>query len=95
NNYAFNKLKVNHNQTLTISEQQMFDLYASNSDFRELIDSKRYIYVDGHVVINSPEVVWYFIKYPLISPAALEKLDEYAIIFDIKRKEYEEMGFEE
>ncbi|HEM6242596.1 TPA: ImmA/IrrE family metallo-endopeptidase [Streptococcus suis] len=95
NNYAFNKLKVNHNQTLTVSEQQMFDLYASDSNFRELIDSKRYIYVDGHVVINSPEVVWYFIKYPLISPAALEKLDEYAIIFDIKRKEYEEMGFEE
>ncbi|HEM5236386.1 TPA: hypothetical protein U1334_001850 [Streptococcus suis] len=95
NNYAFAAEKVGRNQTLTISEQQMFDLYVSDSEFRDLIDSKRYIYLDGHVVVNSPEVVWHFIKYPFISPAALEKLDEYAIIFDVKRRKYEEVGFEE
>ncbi|WP_105207321.1 ImmA/IrrE family metallo-endopeptidase [Streptococcus suis] len=95
NNYAFAPEKVGKSQTLTISEQQMFDLYVSDSNFRELIDSKCYIYVDGHVVINSPEVVWYFMQHPFISSAALEKLDEYAIIFDVKRREYEEVGFEE
>lgn len=95
NNYAFDAEKVGRNQTLTVSEQQMFDLYVSDSEFRDLIDSKRYIYLDGHVVVNSPEVVWYFIKDPFISPVALEKLDEYAIIFDVKRREYEEVGFEE
>ena len=43
--------------TYTLSLRQVADVYASCESFAELIRTKRFTYVDGHVVINSDKYV--------------------------------------
>ena len=55
--FAFSLDECRGNQTFVITPKEMLDEYVRNEDFRAIIDTGRYIYVDGHVCINDPEYV--------------------------------------
>lgn len=37
--------------------ENLLDLYVENAKFRESVDSGRYVYVDGRIVLNSPRYI--------------------------------------
>ena len=56
-NYAFAADSKKGNQTFSISLRDSFYEYYANQDFRNLIDSDNFTYIDGHYVINDPKYV--------------------------------------
>ena len=56
--FAFSKDAWRENDvTYIINEDDYKELCEKNLDFRALIEDRKYVYADGHVVINSPEYV--------------------------------------
>ncbi len=55
--FAFDAREFNHNDTFVISREEFTRLYEKDDSFRELIQSHRFIYADGHVCRNLPEFV--------------------------------------
>ena len=55
--FAFELGECHGSQTFVISPKEVADEYVRNEVFRELIDTGRYIYADGHVCLNEPQHV--------------------------------------
>ena len=55
--FAFELGECHGSQTFVISPKEVADEYVRNEVFRELIDTGRYIYADGHVCLNEPQYV--------------------------------------
>ena len=55
--FAFELGECHGSQTFVISPKEVADEYVRNEVFRELIDTGRYIYADGHVCLNVPQYV--------------------------------------
>lgn len=55
--FAFDLSECHGSQTFVISPKEMLDEYVRNEIFRNLIDTGRYIYADGHVCLNEPQYV--------------------------------------
>ena len=55
--FAFSPGECRGSHTFVISPKEMLDEYVRNEEFRKIIDTGRYIYADGHIVINDPEFV--------------------------------------
>jgi len=55
--FAFALSECHGSQTFVISPKEMTDEYVRNEVFRELIDTGRYIYADGHICLNAPQYV--------------------------------------
>jgi len=55
--FAFDLSKGNSNYTFVLTRENLFAEYQSNPDFRERMDSGRFIYVDGHVCLNDERYV--------------------------------------
>lgn len=55
--FAFELGECHGSQTFVISPKEVADEYVRNEVFRELIDTGRYIYADGHVCFNEPQYV--------------------------------------
>lgn len=50
--FAFNPENMGPNETFVIRRAEFTELYEKDQDFRELISTHQYIYVDGHVCCN-------------------------------------------
>lgn len=81
--YTFKK-SIAKNQTFTISSSDLFKSYCFNKDFRQIIDSGKFIYTDGHLCVNEPKYIQiddngkaYMTSY------ALSHVDECCLLFDI------------
>ena len=55
--FAFDLSKGNGNYTFVLTRENLFEEYQTNPDFRERMDSGRYIYVDGHICLNDERYV--------------------------------------
>ena len=55
--FAFELGECHGSQTFVISPKEVADEYVRNEVFRELIDTGRYIYADGHVCLNESQYV--------------------------------------
>ena len=55
--FAFALCECHGSQTFVISPKEMLETYVRDEAFRELIDTGRYVYVDGHICVNSPQYV--------------------------------------
>jgi hypothetical protein len=56
-NYTFEQSALKNNQTFTIGMQDALVEYALNPDFRQLIDSGKYVYVDAHFCVNDTKYI--------------------------------------
>lgn len=55
--FAFDAGACRGSQTFVISPKEMLEEYLRNEAFRRIIDTGRYIYIDGHICINDPEYI--------------------------------------
>lgn len=92
-NYAFERSALKKKQTFTIGMQDALFEYATNPDFRKLIDSGKYVYVDAHFCINDTK---YVIRnengYAELTDYARQHIDECCLVFDIKTRRNDRYG---
>lgn len=55
--FAFDLGECHGSQTFVITPKEMLEEYLRNEQFREIIDTGRYIYADGHICLNEPQYV--------------------------------------
>lgn len=67
--------------TFVITPAESFNLYRDNAEYRERIDSGRYVYVEGHICINDPEYVLQGRQGPYMTRWANEHVDECCLRF--------------
>jgi predicted metal-dependent hydrolase/DNA-binding Xre family transcriptional regulator len=80
--YSFNANGLSEDQTFTISYSDLFKAYCFNRDFRNLIDSGNFIFIDGHLVLNDEQYVSHDnLGTPVLTEYALSHMDECAVIF--------------
>ncbi len=73
------------NQTYTVDEYEAVQEYLNNENFRKLIDTGNFVYVDGHYCVDD----WKYISYDHygrrhLSEYAKYHMDECCLVFDIK-----------
>ena len=55
--FAFSASACRGNRTFVISPKEVLEEYVRNEAFRELLDTGRYVYADGHICVNDPAYV--------------------------------------
>jgi len=92
-NYAFEKAALKHNQTFTIGMQDALFEYATNDDFKKLLDSGKYVYVDAHFCINDSKYIRQNNNgYAELTDYASQHIDECCLIFDLKARKNNSYG---
>lgn len=72
--FGFSREECRSPQTFVITPTEMLEEYVRNEKFRELLDSGRYIYADGHVCINDSDHVVRRGKKMRLRPEALAEV---------------------
>ncbi len=67
--------------TFVIDRYHSGKLYAKNKAYRELLDTGRFVYADGHIVRNSPEYVTWEENRHILTPWAYRNLDQCCLRF--------------
>ena len=55
--FAFSASACRGNRTFVISPKEVLEEYVRNEAFRDLLDTRRYVYADGHICVNDPAYV--------------------------------------
>ena len=55
--FAFSTDECRGNRTFVIRPKEVLEEYVRNEAFRELLDTGRYVYADGHICVNDPAYV--------------------------------------
>ena len=55
--FAFSTSACRGNRTFVISPKEVLEEYVRNEAFRDLLDTRRYVYADGHICVNDPAYV--------------------------------------
>lgn len=92
-NYSFSPETLKSGQTFSIGIRDAILEYTFNKEFKKLLDSGKYIYVDAHFCINDPK----YIRrneggYAELTDYARRHLDECCIVFDIKTRRNDRYG---
>jgi DNA-binding Xre family transcriptional regulator len=94
-NHSFELEKYKDGQTYTIKAQDALYQYAANLEFREVIDSGNYIFVDNHFCINDSKYVRINDSgSPTLTDYALQHIDECCIVFESRLRENREYGID-
>ena len=84
NSYHFKPISKSDNQTFSISKEDVIRQYSTNKDFRDVLDSGKFIYIDGFVVLaNSKYVMKNIYDEPVLTRYATENIDECCLRFDL------------
>ena len=78
---------LGRNQTFLISLKDAAGEYARNPEFRKLIESGRYIYVEGRFCVNDPKYVRRGNRGVFITPYGRQHTEECCLRFDIRYKD--------
>ena len=79
--FSFQHDKGSGDYTFFISREQFAKNYFQDKEFRKLIDSREFMYVDGHVCINDPGLFYQTNKGPRLKEEALKHIDRYCLRF--------------
>lgn len=92
-NHTFERSALKRNQTFSIGMQDALHEYAMNQEFRKILDSGKYIYVDVHFCINDSKYVRLndeeFAELP---DYATQHIDECCLIFDVTARQNDRYG---
>lgn len=92
-NYSFERSALKNNQTFTISIQDSLFEYTMNPDFRKLLDSGKYVYIDAHFCINDTKYIRRNENgHADLTDYARQHIDECCLVFDIKTRKNERYG---
>ena len=74
--YSFDEASLRKDEhTFNISRITAGGLYEKNADFRELLDSGKYVYANGHIVRNDPRFAEQTPYGYVLTPLALQRID--------------------
>ncbi len=94
-NHSFRGGSLPKNKTFTISAKDSLFLYLKNKTFRDLVEEKRFVFVDNHYCINDSK---YITKDSFgntcLTQYSLNNMDECCLIFDLKSDNNEQYGAE-
>jgi len=80
--HSFKPGALEKDQTFTVPMKEGLIQYAANLDFRELIDTGKFVYIDGHYCLNDPKYIddngFGMIE---MTPYALAHMDECCLVF--------------
>lgn len=79
--FAFNTDHLHSGESFVISRAQLTELYERDAEFRDLISTHEFIYVDGHVCVNQPEFVRQYGKELQLTTWACDHVDECCLKF--------------
>lgn len=80
--YSFDTQGLQAGQTYTVSYSDLFKAYCFNREFRTLVDSGNFVFVDGHLVFDDEKYVSRDESgTPVLTSYALSHMDECAIVF--------------
>jgi hypothetical protein len=83
--YAFEVGALNKGQTFTISFNNACMLNATNTKFKELMNSERFVYVDSHFCLNDEKYVEMVdLGIYQMTDYAYEHMDECCLTFDVR-----------
>lgn len=92
-NYTFDRNALRRSQTYSIGIQDAIVEFVHNPNFRTLVKSGKYLYVDSHFCINDSK----YIRYnddgnAWLTDYARQHIDECCLIFDLEIRRNEEYG---
>ena len=80
--YSFDEESLRQSEhTFNIDRLTAGDLYEKNAGFREVLDSGKFIYADGHIVRNEPRFVELASWGHMLTPWALRHVDQCCLRF--------------
>ncbi len=79
--FAFSRRNSEGNYTFVIDRKGIAKEYRENPAFREQIRTGQYVYVDGHICVNSPEYVMQTSQGPRLTAWAEAHVDECCLRF--------------
>lgn len=82
--FAFSLEECCGSQTFVIRMEDALREYVRNATFRELLDSGRYVYVDGHFCLNEPKYVRHGEKRLYLTRWANAHIDECCLRFLVR-----------
>ena len=92
-NYAFEKAALKNKQTFTIGIQDALVEYAINKEFKQMLDSGNYVYVDAHFCINNSKYIRQDANgYVEMTDYARQHIDECCLVFDIATRKNDRYG---
>ena len=72
------------NQTYSVDEWKAIREYQRNIEFRELIDTGRYEYIEGHYCLRDYKYIWFdHLGHKHLTDYAREHMDECCLVFEI------------
>jgi len=82
--YSFNSTSKENLQTFSISKEDIIRQYNTNEQFRKVMDSGKFLHIDGFVVLaNSKYVMSSIHNEPVLTPYAKKNIDECCLRFDL------------
>jgi DNA-binding Xre family transcriptional regulator len=91
--HSFDSEKIGKNQTFSVSSIELRFQYAVNDDFRRLIDSGNFVYIDAHYCISDPKYVTQNEHGVLeMTEYAVNHIDECCLLFDRSTRPNTEYG---
>ena len=69
------------------SPVQLLDRYAESADFRRCVDTGKYVFADGHMVLRSPDCIEITAGRISIKNSIRSKLEDYCIHIERSRKQ--------
>lgn len=66
--------------------------FATNLEFRAMLESGRYVYVSHHLCINDPKYIQSAYGLAFMTPYALDHMDECCLIFKVTRRKRKDYG---
>lgn len=80
--YSFEEESLSRDEyTFNIDRLTAGWLYEKNTDFREVLDSGKFIYADGHIVRNEPRFVKQTSFGHMLTPWAIQRVDQCCLRF--------------
>ena len=80
--FSFASSSMSNNQSFTKSASDLFKAYCLNKEFREVIDSRKFIYLEGHLCLNDKKYIQRKNGKLALTEYGLSHLDECCAIFD-------------
>lgn len=80
-NFAFDADSLSSGETFVISRSQFTEMYEKDAHFREVINSRAFVYADGHICLNQSQYVGSTKKGYLMTKWALGHVDQCCMKF--------------
>ncbi|MGF0070294.1 XRE family transcriptional regulator [Streptococcus orisratti] len=85
-NFAFELDAFDNGNSYTITSNDLFFEYCFNEEFKRIINSNRFLYIDNHLCLIDKKYISFTNDGPIMTDYAYEHMDECCLLFKVKSK---------